>query len=151
MLEQNTEVLIRISRSNDFLPVKQLLDDSHLPIEGVLDQFDNYFILENQNSEIIGCAGLEIYNQYGLLRSVVVRSEFQNKKFGSVLIQKMEEFGKSKNVKEIYLLTETAEKFFSKHGYKVIPRDSVPKHIQESYEYGTACKVSAIVMKKQIF
>lgn len=149
-MELSGQVLIRSSCSNDLPAVKKLLKDLHLPIEGVQDQFKNYIILENQSKELIGVAGLEIYNQFGLLRSVAVHQKFQNKNFGTDMVKKVEEFGKSKNLKEIYLLTETAEKFFSKHGYTIVQRDLVPKVIQASYEYSTACKVSAIVMKKCI-
>lgn len=149
-MEQNNEVLIRPSSPHDLPLVEKLLSDLDLPIEGVQDQFNNYFILENISKELIGVAGLEIYNQYGLLRSVAIHQKFQNKHLGTYMVKKVEEFGKSKNLKEIYLLTETAEKFFSKHGYTLVQRDLVPEDIQKSYEYSTACKNSAIVMKKQL-
>ena len=147
MLEINLSLSYRFSEPSDLTNVIHLLEVLHLPVEGVTDQFENYLLLFS-SSELIGCAGLEIYDQFGLLRSVAIKPEFQNKHLGSIMVQKLEELGKSKNITEFYLLTETAKNFFTKHNYKVVSRELVPNEIQNSYEYSTACKISAIVMKK---
>lgn len=148
MIENSFSFSYRFSEPSDLINVENLLEMLHLPVEGVTEQFENYLLLFN-SSKLIGCAGLEKYGQFGLLRSVAIKPEFQNKHLGSIMVQKLEEFGKLKNnITEFYLLTETAEKFFTKHGYEVVSREFVPSEIQNSFEYSTACKISAIVMKK---
>ena len=141
-------VKTRLAKITDLSNVQELLQKENLPIERIEDQFTNFTLLFDQNSNLIGCAGLEIYNNYGLIRSVAIKSEFQNKKLGSYLIKEIEDFAKRKKLTNLYLLTETAEKFFSKHGYTIISRDTVPLEIQNSFEYTSSCKISALVMKK---
>lgn len=150
MLENSNSIFSRRSKPTDLQKVIELLEQAHLPKKGVTDQFENFLILENSNQDFIGCAGLELYGKFGLIRSVVIQPDFRNKNFGEKLALELERFGKIKGLEYLFLLTETAEKFFSKNGYKVVDRIAVPKEIQDSYEYSTACKVSAVVMNKKI-
>lgn len=99
---------IRPAELNDLDQVQNLLTKVDLPLNGVKDQFSNFFILENENS-IIGSIGLEIYSSYALLRSLAVDPDFQNLKLGSKLLLKIETYANSKKINHIYLLTETAE------------------------------------------
>lgn len=150
MLEQSSDLSIRNSRPSDLPKVIKLLEQAHLPKDGVSDQFENFLILENSSQNLIGCAGLELYEQFGLIRSVVIQPDLRNKNYGAKLVLELEQFGKNKELESLYLLTETAQRFFSKHGYTVVDRPQVPKEIQDSYEYSTACKVSAVVMTKKL-
>jgi amino-acid N-acetyltransferase len=47
-------------------------------------------------------------------------------------------------------LTETADKYFNKKGYRAIAREQVPEQIKASSEFNHVCPVSAVVMKKGI-
>jgi amino-acid N-acetyltransferase len=54
------------------------------------------------------------------------------------------------NVNSIYLLTETAEGFFSKEGFKKIAREQVPPSIKQTHEYSTLCPEDAVCMVKKL-
>ena len=43
----------------------------------------------------------------------------------------------------LYLLTETAEGYFPRFGFSVLPRENVSPEIHQSLEWTTACPVSA--------
>jgi amino-acid N-acetyltransferase len=53
-------------------------------------------------------------------------------------------------VKELYLLTTTAEKFFPKLGFDSIDRDNVPTPIQATEEFSSICPSTAVCMVKKL-
>jgi amino-acid N-acetyltransferase len=53
---------------------------------------------------------------------------------------------KTRSIKQVYLLTETAHKYFLKFGFKDITRENVPAEIKQSTEFVSVCPVSAACM-----
>jgi len=103
-----------------------------------------------QDEEVISVAGLEVYGDYGLLRSLAVGKQFRNKGIAKNLLQQIENLAKKQHISELYLLTETALDYFKRNGYQKINRDEVPVSVQQSAEFSEVCPQSAIVMKKTI-
>jgi amino-acid N-acetyltransferase len=58
--------------------------------------------------------------------------------------------GEKLGIKNIFLLTETAEDYFLKKGYEFLPREQAPESIRQSSEFRHACPASAILMQKEI-
>lgn len=108
------------------------------------------FLVALENKQVIGCAGYEIYEDVGLLRSVAVAPEHQGKGIGHILIERINQKAKKNGIKEFYLLTDSASDFFEKFGFNIIPRKEVDERIKKTYEYSEACPESAIVMKKNL-
>ena len=127
----------------------KLLANEKLPISDLPASLEN-FIVAMENDEVIGVAGLEVYGEYGLLRSLTVRADFRNQGVADRLLQRIDALGELKNLKEIYLLTETAPEYFKRKGYDTIARTDVPNDVQLSSEFSHVCPASAIVMKKAI-
>jgi len=126
-----------------------LLVAEKLPVQDLPVTLDN-FVIATGNNAIIGTAGLEVYGSYGLLRSVVVNSNYRNNNIAAMLIKAIEENAANKGLAEIYLLTETAQQYFEKKGYAVTGREEVPEAVKQSSEFSHVCPVSAVVMKKKI-
>jgi amino-acid N-acetyltransferase len=127
--------------------VVNLLKAERLPADDMPAQLDN-FLVAIQHDEVIGTAGLETYGNYGLLRSVAVRSDSRNKGVAGELLKQIETLAAAKFLKEIYLLTETAPDYFEHKNYMKITRADVPEEVQRSSEFSHVCPQSAIVMKK---
>jgi len=128
-----------------------LLDDAYLPKEGVLDHINSFFIVPVKNTNLLlGCIGLEIYEDDALLRSLAVHSSYHNKGLGSKLITHVHDFAKFNGIKKLYLLTETAEKLFKKFDYSTISRAEVPLKVQQSVEFQHLCPESAVCMVKTL-
>jgi len=53
-------------------------------------------------------------------------------------------------VRELYLLTTTAERFFATRGYAGIERERVPDTVRASAEFSALCPASAVVMRKAL-
>lgn len=138
-----------IPATNRRQDVIALLTREKLIVDDLSAGLEN-FVIAIQDDEVIGTAGLEIYHDYGLLRSVAVRKDYRNKGVASDLVKQIEALAAAKGLKEIYLLTETAPDYFRQKNYQLINREDVPKEVQQSSEFSYACPQSAIVMKKTL-
>ena len=129
--------------------VRLLLKNLDLVYEEVDSHFDN-FIVAVKDEQVIGCAGLEVYNRIALLRSVAVDPKYQRLRIGHQLIQNILEKAENEGLKDLYLLTDTAVDFFKKFDFVVISRELVDEKIKQSYEYSEACPDTAYVMIRKL-
>lgn len=127
----------------------QLLTSQKLPTSDLPTSLNDFFVAK-EGDQLIGLIGLEKYHENGLLRSMVVHPDFRNKNIASRLVQKIEELAKAESLRAVYLLTETAEKYFERKGYVKVDRSEVPSGIKSSSEFSNVCPVSAVVMMKKI-
>jgi amino-acid N-acetyltransferase len=146
---------IRPASPKDLEAVEALLQIEHLPVEGVREQFRNFLVAEGTYSPRvpaapIGAIGLELYGTSALVRSAVVDSAWRGRGVGGALVDKAIAAARARGVGALYLLTTTAEPFFSVLGFRVVSRDDVPADVKQSVEFVSACPASATVMLRQI-
>ena len=139
----------RTATANDLTQITSLLKQNNLPFEDCAEHLKNFIVLENEQ-KIIGTGGLEIYGNIGLLRSIAVLPEFQNQGLGENIYLKIKTFARSCNINQLFLLTETADHYFAKHGFKTVNRESVPNKIRKTEQFSGLCPTSAIVMSCNI-
>ena len=125
-----------------------LLQQHGLPVSDIDDDKLLYLLMDGE--KIIGTAGLEIFEDCALLRSVSVIKEEQGKGYGKVIIEEIEKYVKESGINCLYLLTTTAKDFFDKQGYCVIKREESPEALKQTAEFTSLCPASAVVMKKRI-
>jgi amino-acid N-acetyltransferase len=125
-----------------------LLQESNLPVSDLDEQKELFALL--QKDEVAGTGGLELFDNCALLRSVTVRKDLQGKGLGKFINRELEKISKQRGIDCIYLLTTTAQDFFSKEGYEAITRDEVPESIKATTEFSSVCPSSATVMKKEL-
>lgn len=142
-------VTLRSARQSDLPSVLSLLDRSKLPSAGVADALPHFVIAENEG-ELVGVAGLEVYGDSALLRSVAVEESWRGSGVGRTLIERALSVTRERGVKDVFLLTTTAEQYFPRFGFTCVSRDSVSKAVQESAEFKGACPDSAKVMRKAV-
>jgi len=126
-----------------------LLLAEKLPTHDLPETLDN-FIVAISGAEVIGVAGLEVYGNYGLLRSVAIRSDFRSQGIAAKLLRRIDALASLKGLIELYLLTETASDYFERKTYRRIERVEIPEEVQRSSEFSHVCPQSAIAMKKII-
>jgi amino-acid N-acetyltransferase len=126
-----------------------LLVAEKLPVDDLPEKLDN-FVVALEGERLVGVAGLEIYGLYGLLRSVAVDKAHRGKGIADRLLKQIEGLAEAKQLKAIFLLTETAPEYFSRKGYQSISRAAVPEEIQQSTEFSHVCPQSAVVMRKNL-
>ena len=134
--------------TQDLPEVLALLKLVDLPVEGVKEHFQDFFIMRSDKL-VVGCVGIEIYENTGLLRSLAIHPSFQGKGLGQQMVRKIEEYSVEKRLDPIYLLTDSAEKFFLNLNFRIIPREETDSKVKESVEFTTLCP-SSPVMRKSI-
>ena len=144
------DVYIRHASKSDLPKIRDLLVIHGLPFEGVEQHINNFFAAVTDDV-IVGTIGLEVYGIFGLLRSAAIHPDYQNKGNGSKLYDKLIQHAKSLNMKEIYLLTTTAEKYFLRKGFTKIDRDNVAHEVKLSDEFTGACPASAVCMMLKLY
>jgi len=128
--------------------VISLLEKNKLPVSD-LDDSKILFALTDGDM-VIGTGGLEFFDDCALLRSLSVKKDWQGKGLGKSITNQLEQVCRERGVTTIYLLTETAEGFFEKEGYRAVDRANAPLSIKNSSEFTTVCSSSGILMKKII-
>ena len=142
-------ITIQAAAPSDFKAISELLLMHKLPIEDINQELAHFFIVKQQGLPV-GVIGMEQYGEYGLLRSMATDPAHRNNGIASSLVTELFNYGKRLGLKEMYLLTETAENYFTKKGFQKINRDQVPATIKQSAEFSHLCPTTAVVMKKEI-
>jgi amino-acid N-acetyltransferase len=141
---------MKITKINDILEVELLLNGCSLPTADLKINHTVQFFGVYQNKNLIACIGVEIYGDAALLRSLAVDSKSRKKGIARQLSEYVENYCNQNSVREVFLLTETAEKYFENHGYKIQNRDDAPLHIKSTTQFSDLCPSSSIFMKKTL-
>jgi amino-acid N-acetyltransferase len=141
--------MIESPSERDLPEIRSLLERLHLPFAGV-DEHLQTMLVAREGGHIVGSAGVELYADGALLRSVAVDPQSQGKRLGHLLTDAALRLATAHGANTVFLLTTTAERFFPKFGFEPIDREHVPASVRESVEFQSACPASAIVMRKQL-
>jgi amino-acid N-acetyltransferase len=143
------DTTIEKARPEDADAILRLLDRNKLPLDGLREHLDTT-IVARQNGDVIGAAAFEVYPDGALMRSVAVAPGLQGRGIGRQLTDVVLQMARDIRAPHAYLLTTTAERYFSKFGFERIERMDVPATVQTSIEFRSACPSSATVMRKPL-
>ncbi|MDX1674085.1 MAG: arsenic resistance N-acetyltransferase ArsN2 [Longimicrobiales bacterium] len=136
---------IRSARPEDEVGVLGLLAEAGLPTDEVREWLPRYIVAE-AGGRIVGVAGLEVHGSDGVLRSVVVDPSHRGEGLGGRLAATVIAKARQAGLRRLYLLTETAEDYFPRHGFRRVDRSEVSAPVKESVEFREACPDSAVAM-----
>ena len=132
--------------SRELPRVLRLLEESGLPDAGLQEHLATLLVARDEE-RIVGSAALEMYGDAALLRSVATHSSVRGQGLGQSLTRAALDLAREEGVTRLYLLTESAETFFTRFGFEPIDRREVPSAVRASVEFTTACPDSAIAME----
>jgi amino-acid N-acetyltransferase len=142
-------VALRRAEAADRDAILGLLGRLELPTAGVVSWLAGFW-LAVQDDRLVGVAGMERYGDAGLLRSVAVAPEWQGGGVGRALVERVLHEGRAEGIREVYLLTTTAEHYFPRIGFARVARSEVPGPLFDSEEFNGACPSSAVVMRRSL-
>jgi len=142
-------VQVRTATAGDRGRILRLLHEASLSTEDLGDWRVEFWVAES-DGQALGTVGLERYGESGLLRSLVVAPASRQQGLGTVLVEAAERGARSAGVRELYLLTQTAERFFESRDYRIVDRDRAPELVRASTEFRSLCPVSATCMAKSL-
>lgn len=141
-----SQLSIGNAKDDDLEGILQLLKSVSLTVEGVRQNLENFFVVHEADGNLIGVAGLEYYGVSALLRSVAVLDQRRSEGIGQALVERCVAESKRRKVQHLYLLTETAEKYMQRFGFRPIPKGSVDSRLYASEEFKGACPDTAVTM-----
>ncbi|AKD53863.1 arsenic resistance N-acetyltransferase ArsN2 [Spirosoma radiotolerans] len=109
-----------------------------------------HFVIAKYEETPVGVAGLESFGSVGLLRSVAVDPAHQGKGIAAQLIDRLLATADASHLAELYLITNTADGYFTRYGFAPVSREAVPQAIQQTQQFSGLCPSSAIVMKRTL-
>lgn len=130
---------------------KSLLAACGLPMADLeSDHFAHFFACGAEKDTPEGVVGIQIFGNAGLLRSLAVAESARGAGCGKRLVAEAEAHAARNGVSRLYLLTTTADKFFTALGYSVTTRNTAPDSIRNTPEFAGLCPSNAIFMMKKI-
>jgi phosphinothricin acetyltransferase len=131
----------------DLPAILDLVGAVSLPPEGIADALE-YFWVARQGPRLVGTVGLEVYEDLALLRSLAVAPPQQRRGLGRALTDTALSYLTTRQFRAVYLLTTTAAAFFTRYGFRTVPRPEVPASVQQSLEFQSACPATATCMAR---
>ena len=127
-----------------------LLQGAGLPVSDLTAAHLSHFFYSGSAADPDGLVGLELYDTEALLRSLVVAPALRSAGLGGALLDHAESYARAAGVRSIFLLTTTAESFFSTRGYVLADRASAPAPIRATREFASICPASSAFMMKHL-
>jgi amino-acid N-acetyltransferase len=133
----------------DLPGILSLLEDSGLP-EDELEDHLGTALVAREGGRVVGSAALELHRSGALLRSVAVEADRRGQGLGRRLAREALVLARERGAERVYLLTETADGFFPRFGFRPIGRAEVPEDVRGSVEFVSGCPESARAMAAEL-
>ena len=130
--------------------VRALIAACQLHTEDLTTDKLRHFIVARKGEAVVGAVGLELVQPHALLRSLSVDEAHRGQGVATQLIEAVERYARMMGVEKLYLLTMTAEGFFSRREFLKTRRSEAPATLQATDEFKTLCPDTAVCMNKQI-
>lgn len=127
-----------------------LLSESDLPVSDISAAKQPQFFGVRSEGKLVGVVGLEPMAPFALLRSLAVSHAFRSAGLGRQLVAFAESMAPTLGIKQIFLLTTTAEEFFLSLGYLPASRVSAPAEIQATAQFSSLCPSSSVFLCKHV-
>ena len=136
---------------NHHLPaIETLLRESGLPTDDLALQDLSLFLIYARDGQLNAVGGLERCGKRALIRSVATATDWRGRGLAQRVVRELEQLARDSGFIELYLLTETAERFFERLDYEVCDRSKVPQPVRECRQFSSLCPDTATVMCKRL-
>ena len=137
---------IEDARADDTASIREVLAAVGLPTAGV-GAPRGRFVVVREGHAVVGCAGLEVYGDAALLRSLAVLPAYRGRGLGGRLAREIVERARLLGARQALLLTTSVAAMAAGMGFEAVPRDQVPAEVRDSWEFKADCCGSATCMR----
>jgi amino-acid N-acetyltransferase len=145
----STDHVIELLDINNAPSALQLLQACHLETRDILDDRSVFFCVRSEG-RLVGVIGLVLHDMIGLVRSMAVDPAVRGHGLAYGLYDHLQAFAEARGLKALFLLTETAERFFHFKGFQRIARDQAPPAVAATPQFTALCPVSAALRRLQL-
>ncbi|GAE31290.1 hypothetical protein [Halalkalibacter hemicellulosilyticus] len=128
-------MVVRKAKQEDLLKVQRLVAKAGLRDEGIEHIIEHFLIVENDAEQLIGTVGIEMYEEVGLLRSLVLQSPEWDAKLSLEFLQLTLKYAEEQKLKAVYLCAKATSALFHQLGFREVVKERIPKEIQESAHF----------------
>ncbi|MGE5189624.1 MAG: GNAT family N-acetyltransferase [Gemmatimonadota bacterium] len=140
------ELRIGPAVAKDLPFVLSLLEECGLPVAGVREHFDRFFVARAGRRRI-GCVGMELYGEDVLLRSLAVARHARDAGAGGALLSRAISEARRAGGRTAWGLTTIGRKgLFDRLGFRVVPRCGAPPGLARSTQFRGVCPESAVLI-----
>lgn len=111
---------------------------------------DHYAVALTADGELVGVAGVELYGDVGLLRSVAVGESWRSRGLGRKLTEDRLRWARERGVRELFLLTVDAQSYWERYGFVRMERSEAPESISATSQWAGGCSATATAMRKRL-
>lgn len=129
-------VIVRRAKPEDQGEIERLLREANLDDDGVDEHLEHFFVVEippdeDEMAQMVGAAGMEIYDTCALLRSLVVARASWNGEVSWQLMQILLSYAEHLQLEEVYLFAKGAAPWLQEIGFESVPFEDLPDEIRE--------------------
>jgi len=139
---------IRPASAADLAVTIKTLEKAGLPVADLCAE--RLAFVAEKNDLFQGVIGQESFGSVALLRSLVVSADARGAGIGPALVTALEIASLADGVRELWLLTIDADRFFAKLGYVIRDRVDAPETIRNTEEFSGLCCGDAVLMSKKL-
>jgi arsenite methyltransferase len=140
--------MIRTARDSDLAAMEKLLSENGLTTAGVRENLSNFLVAECAG--IVGVIGIEFAGRGAMLRSMAISQKLRKCGIGAALFNRCLEIARAAGIEDVYLLTDTAEKFVARWGFQKIQRTEIPMDLMQRSALNDFCPASSICMRLEL-
>ncbi len=144
----STATTVEAAGRDEWPAIQALLRASGLS-DDALDEATDWLVVRG-DGRVAGTAGIETYGEAGLLRSVAVDPVARSSGVGASLVAAAVERARERDLSDLYLLTETADRWFPRFGFEPVERSGLPPAIAGCRQATEACASTAVVMRLRL-
>lgn len=123
-----------------------LLQAAGLPTADLAGPANSFWGCFDGDGMLVVAGGIEQHGDDAIIRSCVVRETGRGRGLGAAVVAHLVTEARRRNIKNLYLLTESAEGFFKALGFDKVARDAVPPLIAASAQFAEICPASAVAL-----
>ena len=138
------------ARPQDYADIAALLGAAELPADDLTPEHLADFLVMRDGDTLAGVVGMDVRDDVALLRSLAVDARSRGAGVAGRLVAELEAGARARGVRELYLLTTTADGYFAHHGYDRIAREEVPAILREHPQFLSLCPSTAVCMRKTL-
>jgi N-acetylglutamate synthase-like GNAT family acetyltransferase len=133
--------------AREHLPeIEAVLRSRRLPFDGAEEHLAG-FIVALRDGHVVGTAGIEVYGEVGLVRSVAVELGSAGIGLGRLLVETLLHRARARDLRALYLLTTDAQDYFTRFGFDQVTRADLPAALSASTQLRGSCPTSAQAMR----
>ena len=130
--------------------IRDLLRACALSPDDVDGEGTQRLLVAREGRELLGCIGLEVHGEAGLLRSFAVAPSHRRRGVGAALNEAAVGLARELGIRDLYILTTTVRERALRAGFEDVAREGVPAVIREGSQFRGQCPASAACMRLRV-